>query len=155
MLVRFVARRDRLLIAAWIAVAVAVPLFNAYSLAALLPTEATRTAFAEMSAANPVTTALLGPVHDTSIEGLVAWRSSVQSLFITGLAGLLFAIRHTRAEEDAGRGELVAARAVGRRATVGAVLVVAAAVNLAVAALLAVALPLGFGFPFGGACCSG
>ncbi|MEV0379362.1 hypothetical protein [Nonomuraea sp. NPDC050643] len=149
-LVRLIARRDRGLMALWVGVAVAVPLFNAYSLAALLPTEAARVAFAEISAANPIATALLGRVHDTSIEGLVAWRSSVQSLLITGLAGLLFAVRHTRAEEDAGRRELVAANAVGRHAAISAVMVLAAAVNLVIVALLAAGLPLGFGYPVGG-----
>ncbi|MFI6390724.1 hypothetical protein [Nonomuraea sp. NPDC050540] len=149
-LVRFAARRDRGLIALWIGVAVALPLFNAYSLAALLPTEETRWAFAGMSAGNPITRALLGPVHGTSIESLVAWRSGVQSLLITGLGGLLFAVRHTRAEEDSGRGELVAARPVGRHAVVTAVTVLVAVVNLVVAALLAVALMLGFGYPPGG-----
>ncbi|MEV4173248.1 hypothetical protein [Nonomuraea sp. NPDC049709] len=149
-LVRLILRRDRLLIALWIAAAVAVPAFNAYSLGALLPTRQIREEFVAVSTANPITTALLGPVHDTSIEGLVAWRSSVQSLLITGLAGLLFAIRHTRAEEDAGRGELVAAGAAGRHASVSAVMAVATAVNVAIAALLAVVLPLGFGHPFGG-----
>ncbi|MBB5079104.1 hypothetical protein [Nonomuraea endophytica] len=149
-LVRFIARRDRGLIALWIGVAVALPLFNAYSLAALLPTEETRVAFAGMSAGNPITRALLGPVHGTSIESLVAWRSGVQSLLITGLGGLLFAIRHTRAEEDSGRGELVAARPVGRQAVVTAVTVLVAVVNVAVTALLTVGLSLGFGYPPGG-----
>ncbi|MFD9947356.1 hypothetical protein ACFWYW_21725 [Nonomuraea sp. NPDC059023] len=149
-LVRFIARRDRGLIALWIGVAVALPLFNAYSLAVLLPSEETRVAFAEMSVANPISRALLGPVHGTSIESLVAWRSGVQSLLITGLGGLLFAVRHTRAEEDSGRGELVAARPVGRHAVVTAVTVVAAVVNLVVAALLTVALTFGFGYPPGG-----
>ncbi|MGW3349936.1 hypothetical protein ACWDA3_42120 [Nonomuraea rubra] len=147
---RLILRRDRLLIAAWIAVAVGAPAFNAYSLAALLPTEAHRVAFIDAANANPITIALLGDVHGTSIEAVVAWRSSVQSLLIGGLAGLLFAIRHTRAEEDAGRGELVAAGAVGRHAAVNAVVAVIAAVNLAVTALQAAVLSLGFGYPIGG-----
>ncbi|TYB54365.1 hypothetical protein FXF51_47895 [Nonomuraea sp. PA05] len=145
-----ILRRDRLLIAAWIAVAVGVPAFNAYSLAALLPTQAARVAFIAAADANPITLALLGPVHGTSIEAVVAWRSSVQSLLIGGLAGLLFAIRHTRAEEDAGRRELVAAGAVGRYAAITAVVAVIAAVNLAVAGLQAAVLGLAFGHPIGG-----
>ncbi|GAA4915311.1 ABC-2 type transport system permease protein [Nonomuraea thailandensis] len=150
LIARLVLRRDRLLIAAWIAVAVGVPAFNAYSLAALLPTQAARLAFVEAADANPITIALLGDVHGTSIEAVVAWRSSVQSLLIGGLAGLLFAIRHTRAEEDAGRRELVAAGAVGRHAATTAVVVVIAAVNLSVTVLQAAVLGLGFGYPIGG-----
>ncbi|GAA2213925.1 ABC transporter membrane-spanning protein [Nonomuraea monospora] len=145
-----ILRRDRLLIAAWIAVAVGVPAFNAYSLAALLPTQAARIAFIDAADANPITLALLGPVHGTSIEAVVAWRSSVQSLLIGGLAGLLFAIRHTRAEEDTGRRELVAAGAVGRYAAITAVVAVIAAVNLAVAGLQAAVLGLAFGYPADG-----
>lgn len=150
LIARLVLRRDRLLIAAWIAVAAGVPAFNAYSLAALLPTEAHRLAFIEAANANPITMVLLGNVHGTSIDAVVAWRSSVQSLLIGGLAGLLFAIRHTRAEEDAGRRELVAAGAVGRHAAITAVVAVIAAVNLAVAALQIAVLGLGFGYPIGG-----
>ncbi|WP_188189366.1 ABC transporter permease [Nonomuraea sp. SYSU D8015] len=149
-LVRFIVRRDRLLIAAWTAVAVALPLFNAYSLTALLPTHDTRALFAEATAANPLTAALLGPLPDTSIEGIVVWRSGVQSLIVVGLAALLFAIRHTRADEDAGRRELMAGGAVGRHTLVTAVVIVAAAVNLAVAVLVAAALALGAGYALGG-----
>ncbi|GAA3545365.1 exporter of polyketide antibiotics [Nonomuraea rosea] len=145
-----VVRRDRGLLAAWIAVAVAVPLFNAYSLGALLPTPQARADFAAASAANPVTATLLGPINDLSIEGVVAWRSSLQSLLIAGLAGLLFAIRHTRAEEDAGRRELTAAGAIGRQAALTAVLVVVAVVNAAVTLLLTAALALGPGYDLAG-----
>ncbi|MFC4118807.1 hypothetical protein [Nonomuraea zeae] len=145
-----VVRRDRWLLAAWAAVAVAVPLFNAYSLSALLPTRQARADFAVASAANPITAALLGPIHDLSIEGVVAWRSSLQSLLIAGLAGLLFAVRHTRAEEDAGRRELMAAGAIGRQAPVTAALAVIAAVNAAVTLLLTAALALGPGYDLAG-----
>ncbi|MEV0620497.1 hypothetical protein AB0I81_44745 [Nonomuraea sp. NPDC050404] len=145
-----ILRRDRLLLAAWIVVAVALPAFNAYSLAALMPAEPHRLAFIAAAEANPFTNALLGPVPGTSIEALVGWRSSVQSLLIGGLAGLLFAIRHTRAEEDAGRRELVAAGAVGRHAAISAVVAVVAAVNLAVVVGQCLVLGLGFGYPPGG-----
>ncbi|SEG98069.1 ABC-2 type transport system permease protein [Nonomuraea solani] len=149
-MIRFIVRRDRLLIAGWVAVAVAVPVFNAFSLGALLPTEAARLTFAEVSAGNPLTAALLGPLDDTSIEGVVFWRSSVQSKIILGLGGLLFAIRHTRAEEDSGRWELMAAGAVRRHAAVTAAMVVVAAVTAAVTVLLAAALVLLFGYSLGG-----
>ncbi|MGW0802362.1 hypothetical protein [Nonomuraea sp. NPDC002799] len=149
-LIRLIVRRDRLLLLTWIAVAVALPLFNAYSLAALLPTPEARTHFAEVTSANPVTEALLGPLRDTSIEGIVAWRSSLQCLLVMGLAGLLFAIRHTRAEEDAGRRELTAAGAVGRHASITAVVTVVAAVSVAVTVLPAAALTLGPGYDLAG-----
>ncbi|RJL31621.1 ABC transporter permease [Bailinhaonella thermotolerans] len=149
-LVRFLARRDRAGLAAWAALGAGLPVFNAYSLGALLPTPEAREVFAAGSDGNPVVAVLLGPISDTSLEGVVAWRSGLQSLLVTGVAGIVFTVRHTRAEEDAGRREAVAACAVGRHAPLTAVLAVTAAVNLAVAALTAAALALGPGFPFGG-----
>ncbi|MFE3454675.1 ABC transporter permease [Nonomuraea sp. NPDC059194] len=149
-LVRFVVRRDRLYLLGWIVLFVGIPLFNAATLDALLPTREAREVFARGSEANPITNALLGPIVDASHQGLVAWRSSAQGVLVAGLASVLLVIRHTRAEEEAGRTELVNATAVGRQAGLTAALTVLFATNLTAGLLLSVLLPLVTGFPFAG-----
>jgi ABC-2 type transport system permease protein len=149
-LTRFILRRDRKLLIIWIELAVSIPLFNAFSLSALLPTQAARHFFAKGNASNPITSAILGPLTNTSMQGIVAWRSSVQCVLIAGLASLLLVIRHTRAEEDAGRRELVSSAVVGRQAGLTAVLSVVLLTNLLAAVILAAALIFVTGYAVAG-----
>src|SRR5204863_9168442 len=69
---------------------------------------------------------------------------------------ILVVVRHTRAEEEAGRQELVGATVVGRRAPLTAALLVAAGTNLALGlftalGLIAAGLPADGSFAFGSA----
>jgi putative exporter of polyketide antibiotics len=67
--------------------------------------------------------ALYGPVFDTGIGGLTAWRTMAFGAALSGLMAILLVVRHTREEEEAGRLELVGAGAIGRRAPLAAALV--------------------------------
>ena len=146
-LARLVLRRDRVILAVWIALAVGIPLANAASMAALLPTPQLRADFLAESATNPITNTLLGPISDPAIERIVAWRSTVQCLLVAVLASSLLVVRHTRAEEETGRSELVSSGPVGRQAALTAALSVVVATNLVAAFLLAGALIVGAGYP--------
>jgi ABC-2 type transport system permease protein len=136
----FILRRDRKPLIIWVLLAVSIPVFNAFSLHALLPTQTARDYFAKGNASNPITSAILGPLSNTSMQGIVAWRSSVQCVLVAGLASLLLVIRHTRAEEDAGRRELVGSTVVGRQAGLTAALSVVVLTNLLAAVILAAVL---------------
>jgi ABC-2 type transport system permease protein len=146
-LVRLVVRRDRAILAVWILLAVGIPLANSASLAALLPTQEARAEFVVDSAANPIINTTLGPIFEPSIESIVAWRSNVQCLLVAALASSLLVVRHTRAEEEAGRSELLGSGPIGRHAELTAALGVVLATNLMAALMLAVALVMGAGYP--------
>ncbi|MCO7193161.1 hypothetical protein ACFU8R_13960 [Pseudonocardia alni] len=149
-MVRLVGRRDRIGIAAWIALAVSLPLASAAALPALVPTEGEQVAFATELARDPLTTALLGPVYGTSIEALIAMRSGMQSVFAVGIGSLVLVLRHTRAAEQDGHAELLDAAPVGRHVRLAAALLVTAVANLAIAALTVVTLVSLFGHPLAG-----
>ena len=62
----------------------------------------------------------------TRVGGLVAWRLGGIALALGGLMSILLVVRHTRAEEETGRAELVGAGVVGRHAPLAAALITAA-----------------------------
>jgi ABC-2 type transport system permease protein len=146
-LARLVLRRDRVILAVWILLAVAIPVANAASMAALLPTPQLRANFVAESATNPIINTMLGPIFEPAIESIVAWRSNVQCLLVAVLASSLLVVRHTRAEEEAGRSELVGSGPVGRHAPLTAALGVVVVTNLVAALLLAGTLIVGAGYP--------
>jgi len=137
-LVGLIVRRDRLRLALWIGALAAVAAATAVALARLLPTADARALFAAGITGNAAVVALIGPVFDaTSIGGLTAWRLGSLGATVVGLMSLLTVVRHTRAEEEAGRRELVGAAAVGRHAALAAALATTAAADLLLAALVA------------------
>jgi ABC-2 type transport system permease protein len=71
-----------------------------------------------------------GPLFDVSIGGLTAWKSGVTEFILVGLMSLLTVVRHTWAEEETGRLELVRVTVIGRHAPLTAALLVTALVGL-------------------------
>ena len=138
-LIRLILRRDRILLPIWILWFAALPTFFATGFAELYPTAAERQAFAETAGSNPGMVAIYGPLFDSSIGGLLAWRAGIIPI-IVALVSLLTVIRHTRTEEEAGRRELLGSTVVGRHAPLAAALVVTVAANLVLATLLALGL---------------
>lgn len=138
-LVRLILRRDRILLPIWILWFALLPTFFATGFEELYPTVAERQAFAETGGSNPGMVALYGPLFDSSIGGLVAWRAGIVPVIIA-LVSLLTVIRHTRTEEEAGRRELLGSTVVGRHAPLAAALLVTVSANLVLAALLALGL---------------
>ena len=104
------------------------------------PTNADRLAFAHAFGANKAVVLFYGKAYDLlSVGGYSAWRVGGLLSVFSAVFGLLAAVRAMRADEDAGRTELVLAGIVGRRA---AYVVSLAAIGTA-AALLWVALLAG------------
>jgi ABC-2 type transport system permease protein len=129
---------------AWVYVLTAIAASGAYALRKLYPTAAGRVEFAASVGRNPALTFLYGPLHGASLGGLIVWRYGAFGAVGAGLMSIFLVVRHTRADEEAGRLELVGAAAVGRPAALTAGLLVAAAANAAAALLIcAVLLVLG------------
>jgi ABC-2 type transport system permease protein len=147
-LIRLILRRDRIVLPVWILVLAVLPATYASATEQLFPTQEALDGYYASIVANPALLSTVGPVFGANLGALTAWRSGIVILFV-GLACLLTVIRHTRAEEDAGRRELLGATVVGRHAPLAAALAVTFAAALATGLIMAGSL-LGYGLPGAG-----
>ena len=147
-LVRLTLRRDRRLLAIWVGLLGLFPLVMVLAQESVNPAAADRLAYVAAIESNSGFLMLYGRAYGASVGALGIWAAG-DALWIVGLVSLLTVIRHTRAEEAAGRRELLGATVVGRQAGLAAALIVALAANLAVALVAALALLAG-GLPAGG-----
>jgi len=140
-LVRLALRRDRILLPAWIVVFVGMAASSASASFDLYPTVRSRVLAAGSFNGTQSLVALYGRIYDpTSLGGIAMIKmGGIGAVFVAVLA-ILIVVRHTRAEEEAGRLELVGATVVGRYAPLTAALLVALGMSLALAALTAVGL---------------
>src|SRR3954452_21796827 len=139
-LLRLALRRDRVMIPAWVLGLAAAVLVTASSYGSLYTTEASRREGVRTLGTTPATLALYGRIYADSVGGLVGWRRGGIALALAGLMSVLLVTRHTRAEEETGRAELVRAGAVGRNAPLAAALLTAALASLALGVLVAAAV---------------
>ncbi|MFE3444594.1 ABC transporter permease [Nocardia sp. NPDC059180] len=153
-MLRLALRRDRIVLPAWVLL-LSVPLGSAYvaGIDAVYPTEADRASFADSILASPSQLAMYGPIYNTSIGAVGVWKAGM-FFTLVAVATILTVIRHTRAEEETGRSELVASTSVGRFAGLTAALVLglggALATGLIGAASLAAAdVPVDGSLAFG------
>jgi ABC-2 type transport system permease protein len=136
-LLRLALRRDRIVLPLWVYALTASVASTAFSFRSLYGTQEERLRFAAGIGANGSLRALYGPLHDPgTVGGLTAWRMGAFGAVLAALMSVLLVVRHTRAEEEDGRLELVGAGAVGRRAPLTAALLAAATANALLAALV-------------------
>jgi ABC-2 type transport system permease protein len=147
-LVRLILRRDRVVLPPWVVVFAFLPVAIANTLSDLYPTAAERQSYLDIVTANPPLTALYGHAFGSGLGALTAWRLG-GTILLVGLASLLTVVRHTRAEEQAGRRELLGATAAGRQAPLLATLLVTFGADLALGALAAASL-VAYGLPVAG-----
>jgi ABC-2 type transport system permease protein len=148
-LARLAFRRDRVALPACVYVIVIMLFVNAYEFKKLYPTAAGRRSLAASSESNPALRFLYGRLDGSSLGSITVWRIAVWAALFAALATIFLVIRHSRADEEAGRLELVGSAAVGRQAPLVAALTVAATTMLLVVVLLCLVLPLA-GLPAGG-----
>lgn len=153
-LLRLYLRRDRIVLPAWVLL-LSIPLGTVYvgSIEAIYPTEAARAGFAATIMASPAQRALYGNVYGDSLGATGIWKAGMFHVLIA-VAVILTVVRHTRAEEESGRTELVDSTAVGRFASLTAAIIVAGGGSLATgivgtAGLLPVGVPAGGSVAFG------
>ncbi|TYB64290.1 ABC transporter permease [Nonomuraea sp. PA05] len=153
-LVRLILRRDRVLLPVWIAITALLPAGIAAATTDLYADQAARDAFSAASMSNPAQLATRGAIYATGVGGLTAWTLGSSLALIGGLVSILLVTRHTRAEEETGRRELLTSGVVGRHAPLTAALTVVLAANLllgllSVPGLVATGLPAGSSLLFG------
>ncbi len=146
-LVGLALRRDRVMIPAWVLGLGAATVVTASSYVELYADEASRRDVVATLGSTPATLALYGRIYDDTVGALVAWRLGGIALALAGLMSILVVVRHTRADEETGRAELVGAGVVGRHAPLAAALVVAAFADLALGVIVVLGvIATGLGF---------
>ncbi|TQF65536.1 ABC transporter permease [Rhodococcus spelaei] len=124
-LLRLYLRRDRIVLPLWVLL-LSLPLASVYvgSIASLYPSEADRAAFAATIMGSPAQRAMYGNVYNDSLGAVGIWKAGMFYTLIA-VAVILTVIRHTRAEEESGRAELLDATSIGRHAGLTAALTIA------------------------------
>jgi len=141
-LTRLAFRRDIGIIPACAWGIVAVVALVARDLKTLYPTAARRLALATHAGRNPALRFLFGRLNGTSAGALTAWRFGVWAACAAAVLTIFIVVRHTRADEEAGRLELVSSGAVGRQAPLTAALLAAMTASVAIAVLTCLWLPV-------------
>ncbi len=130
-LLRLYLRRDRIVLPLW-TLLLSVPLASVYigSIESVYRTAEERAMFAATIMASPAQRALYGNVYNDSVGAVGIWKAGIFHTLIA-VAVILTVIRHTRAEEDSGRAELIDSTAVGRYASLTAALLLAFGASVA------------------------
>ncbi|ADB34168.1 Putative exporter of polyketide antibiotics- like protein [Kribbella flavida DSM 17836] len=154
-LVRLALRRDRVLIPVWIVVFVSMAAGSAQASIDLYPDVQSRVEAATTSNSSPALVSLYGRIFDpTSLGELSLFKLTAFGALLVALLAAMIVVRHTRAEEETGRLELLSAGVLGRYAALTAALIVSALTAvllslLTALSLIAVGLPASGSFAFG------
>src|SRR3954451_6136114 len=154
-LVRLALRRDRVLIPIWVAVFSLMAVGSANATVALYHDPASlRSAVAGVNS-TPALVALYGRIYDdTALGGIAMLKLSGFGAALLGVVAAMLVIRHTRADEEAGRSELLGAGVVGRHAALTAALIVTVGTMVSTGLLTALGL-VGAGLPAAGSSACG
>jgi len=160
-MLRLYLRRDRVVLPLWVLL-LSLPVATVYvgSIEKVYPDQAARAGFAASIMASPAQRALYGQIYNDSLGATGIWKAGMFHLLIA-VAVILTVIRHTRADEETGRAELIDSTAVGRYASLSAALLLsfgASVITGAVGAagLLTTSVPPSGSLAFGAAlACSG
>ncbi|HEY2312347.1 MAG TPA: ABC transporter permease [Streptosporangiaceae bacterium] len=149
-LTRLALRRDRIMLPVWIYALTAISASGGYGLKAVYKTALSRASLAASVHSTPALAFLYGQLHGDSLGALISWRYLSYAALAAGLMSIFLVVRHTRADEETGRLELVGSTAVGRHAALAVAMLVATAANLILFALSAAVLTFS-GLPVTGA----
>ncbi|OBK94998.1 ABC transporter permease [Mycobacterium asiaticum] len=146
-MLRLYLRRDRISLPLWVLL-LSLPLGSVYigSIEKVYPTQADRAGFATSIMASPAQRALYGQIYNDSLGAVGIWKAGMFHVLIA-VAVILTVIRHTRADEESGRAELIDSTAVGRYASLTAALLLSFGASLltgliGAAGLLATSVPV-------------
>jgi len=140
-LVRAYLRRDRWMLVWWSVGGAVLYWSQAISVEGLYATQAEFDRAARAMEGNAALIAMAGPARAlNTVGGQVTWQAAAFGAIVAGLMSMFLVGRHTRAEEESGRDELVRASAVGRRAPVTATVVELLLANALLGTLVAASL---------------
>jgi ABC-2 type transport system permease protein len=148
-LARLALRRDRVLLPAWILVFVVTAAGSVSATSGVYPSAEDRIRAANSLNDTAALVALYGRIYQPTLGALAMIKLGGLFAALVGVLAIVVVIRHTRAEEESGRLELVGSTVVGRYAPLTAALLVMTAASVVLGLLTAVAL-VGAGLPAAG-----
>ncbi|GGE24307.1 tetronasin ABC transporter integral membrane protein [Marinithermofilum abyssi] len=132
---RFIIRRDRIRIPIWLFSLTIASVATALALANLYPNQEERQAIAK-TMINPATTAIVGPGYGLdhyTLGAMMAHQMLGITAFVVGIMSILLVVRHTRADEEHGRIEIIRSLPTGRLSHLTATILVVCGVNVLLA----------------------
>ncbi len=153
-LARLAFRRDRIMLAGWVYVLAAIALSAGYGVKLVYKTAASRATIAATVRSDPALAFLYGQLHGSSLGAVAAWRYLAYAALFAALMSMFLVVRHTRADEETGRLELIGSTAVGRHAPLGVAMLVALPANL-ILLVLTTAVLVSSGLPLAGSAAFG
>jgi len=133
-LTRFMLRRERIISSVWIISIVLAVVGLVPGMRGTLDADSREALFAMIE--NPSLVSMMGPAYTLASEsfgGLYTTMMLLLSALTVGLMNIFLVIRHTRADEEKWRGEVVRSLPVGRLANLNAALIMAVIVNVVLA----------------------
>ncbi|WP_434620464.1 ABC transporter permease [Arthrobacter sp. A5] len=127
------ARRDRWILAVWILGIAGLGFVTSIAVAGQFGNEDERAAIISVAAASPAFLFLRGLPDGTGIGAVVFFQVYSSTAVLAGLMSTFLVVRHTRADEELGRSELIGSAPVPRVAPLAATLLVGACANLVLA----------------------
>ncbi len=149
-LFRLAVRRDRRLLPIWIYVLLIIAVSGGYAVKLVYKTAASRASLASTVHHDAALLFIYGQLHGDSFGALLSWRYLAYAALAAGLMSIFLVIRHTRADEEAGRLELIGSTVVGRPAALTAALLLPLVANVVALVLTVVTFTL-YGLPATGA----
>ncbi|WP_112271277.1 ABC transporter permease [Lentzea terrae] len=144
-MLRFLLRRDRVLLPSWVVLIAGVVLSTTGQYTRMFPTPEAALSFAREVAGNAALTAFTGQLTAPTLHGLILWKIGDIAFTLTALMAILIVLRHTRAEEESGRQELLRATPLSRYAPLTSALALAMGASLSIGALVAAIGGIRFG----------
>jgi ABC-2 type transport system permease protein len=142
-MLRLALRRDRILVPAWVLGIAGMATLSAQATVGLYPELPQRVSAAEAINGSAALIALYGRIYDpTSLGELSLFKMTAFGAAMVGVLMILLVVRHTRAEEETGRLELVGSTVVGRAAPLAAGILLAAIASAGIAVLTAAGLTM-------------
>lgn len=134
------ATRDRWVLPIWIVGIAMLGLAASAAVVSEFAEEADRGALIAVAVANPALLFLRGIPDGLSVGALVFFQAFAFTAVLAGLMSTFLVVRHTRSDEELGRGELVGATPVGRATPLAATLTLGVLANM----VLTVGVALGY-----------
>jgi ABC-2 type transport system permease protein len=141
-LIRFMLRRERLIAAVWIIILVLFSVGLAPGMDSMFPDEEARLQIASIYD-NPIMTAMMGPAYGLDNYTPGAMYGGMMLLWVliaVAVMNVFIVARHTRADEERWRAEVIRSLPVGRLANINAAMITALIINAVLAVLVGLGL---------------
>ena len=141
-LCKLILRRERIISLVWIVILVVFSMGLAPAMTAMFPDTESRSNFA-VSFNNPVMVAMMGPVYGVDNYTAGAMYGGLMLLWVAitvAVMNIFFVVRHTRADEERGRTEVVRSLPTGRLTNINATMLSALVLNAVLGLLIGLSL---------------